>query len=302
MSEQENPVALVGTLPQWMKPSTMEAAIQLADLFAKSDFVPTAHKGKPGNILVAMQVAASLDVPLLPVLQNIAVINGRPTVWGDFALALCKRHPEFEDIHEEIEEGPNGLLRAVCTITRKGQTTYRQTFSSLDAKQAGLWDKSGPWKQYPKRMLTMRARSWAMRGTFPDALLGLMIREEAEDIPPEKPATVVGQGGGVASVKAALGITVSDPVEAAMPAHEAAEMPPEIQPEDDAPVYGDPTDKPAESLADQLKRRVAATKTDMRSLCEAVLGRVPTQDNPLHDDDRAKLLDELEVRFGKEGA
>ncbi len=160
MSDSNVPM-LSGGLPSWMRPASFEGAMQLAETFARSDMVPTAHKGKPGNILVAMQVAASLDVPLLPVLQNIAVINGRPCVWGDFALALCKRHPEFEDIEERIDETPQGVVAAVCTIKRRGQSPVMQRFSKADAQLAGLWDKAGPWKQYPKRMLTMRARSCA---------------------------------------------------------------------------------------------------------------------------------------------
>lgn len=292
----QSPTVITGTLPQWMKPSTMESAMQLAEVFAKSDFVPTAHKGKTGNILVAMQVAASLDVPLLPVLQNIAVINGRPTVWGDFALALCRRHPEFEDIQESIVEGANGLVTAVCVIKRKGQSPNRQTFSTLDAKLAGLLDKAGPWKQYRNRMLTMRARSWAMRGTFPDALLGLWVREEAEDIPPEvvKKAEV----SGVSALKASLGITASaEPEEATLPSPEPAEMPPEI---DDAPVYGDPQDKPLETPQDRLKRLVGQHKVDFADLCSSVLARTPSAMDPLNDEERQKLIDEIELRHGRD--
>jgi len=58
-----------------------------------------------------------------------------------------------------------------------------------------LWDKCGrngapgPWQQYPDRMLQARARSFALRDTFPDVLLGLsMSAEELGDIPVEEPA------------------------------------------------------------------------------------------------------------------
>jgi hypothetical protein len=50
-----------------------------------------------------------------------------------------------------------------------------------DAKRAGVWGKAGPWTQYPKRMLGIRARSFALRDVFPDVLGGLDIREEVED-------------------------------------------------------------------------------------------------------------------------
>ena len=48
-------------------------------------------------------------------------------------------------------------------------------------KKAGLWGKAGPWSQYPKRMLQMRARSFALRDKFADALSGLLMAEEVQD-------------------------------------------------------------------------------------------------------------------------
>ena len=47
-----------------------------------------------------------------------------------------------------------------------------------------LIDKKGPWQQYPYRMLQMRARSWGLRDGFADALKGMQVREEIEDIEP----------------------------------------------------------------------------------------------------------------------
>ena len=49
-------------------------------------------------------------------LQNIAVINGRPSLWGDALIAVCKAHPDWGGMKEEyIEEE----AKAVCTIKRK---------------------------------------------------------------------------------------------------------------------------------------------------------------------------------------
>jgi hypothetical protein len=50
-----------------------------------------------------------------------------------------------------------------------------------EAKKAGLWGKGGPWTQYPRRMLQMRARGFALRDAFPDVLRGLVTAEEAAD-------------------------------------------------------------------------------------------------------------------------
>jgi len=55
-------------------------------------------------------------------------------------------------------------------------------FSVSDAKAANLWGKSGPWTNYPKRMLELRARAFALRNMFPDVLLGCAIAEELDGV------------------------------------------------------------------------------------------------------------------------
>lgn len=167
-----------------LSPRNLDEAMKYAELLAKSSFVPKDFKGKPGDILVAVQMGAEMGLPPIQSLQNIAVINGRPSVWGDSALAICQNHPKYESIKENIS-GTGDSMVAECTIKRKGEEDYTVSFSVQDAKKAGLWGRQGPWSSYPKRMLQMRARGFALRDKFSDALKGMITREEAQDIPRE---------------------------------------------------------------------------------------------------------------------
>lgn len=150
------------------------------------------------SVLVKIAMGMELDIPPMMAIQNIAVINGRPSLWGDvvpglvMSSGLCLRC-------EEWFEGDNDSLRALCLVQRKGQSAKTTVFGVDDAKRAGLWqtqavvkrrNKDGgtyetandsPWWKYPRRMLQMRARSWALRDAFPDVLRGLQIAEEARD-------------------------------------------------------------------------------------------------------------------------
>lgn len=130
----------------------------------------------PEAVMVAVQHGLELGLAPMQALQSIAIINGKPVIYGDCALALATAHPSFLDIEEIVEDG-----KATCTIKRRDRSPVVRSFSEADAKKAGLWGKSGPWAQYPARMLQMRARSWALRDAFPDALRGLGIREEVSD-------------------------------------------------------------------------------------------------------------------------
>jgi hypothetical protein len=161
-----------------LAPKTLEEAMKYSEMLAKSTIIPRNYQGKPGDILVAVQMGMELGLKPIQSLQNIAVINGKPCIYGDVIMSLTRIHPEFEDIKEYFDEK---LQAAVCEVKRRNQTVHKTIFSIDDAKKAGLWGKPGPWVQYPKRMLQMRARSFALRDTFPDALLGLILAEEAMD-------------------------------------------------------------------------------------------------------------------------
>lgn len=161
-----------------LAPQTFEQALTFANYLADSDMVPKDFKGKPGNCLIAMQWGAEVGLQPLQALQNIAVINGRPSLWGDSLIALVRASPACEYILEEDD----GKM-ATCRVKRRGEPEQARTFSTDDAKAAGLHGKAGPWTQYPKRMRQMRARAFAMRDVFPDVLRGMPVAEEVMDIP-----------------------------------------------------------------------------------------------------------------------
>ena len=172
-------------------PTNFDEAWRMAQVLADSDMVPKDFKGKPGNCLIAMQWGSDLGIPGIQALQNIAVINNRPSIWGDAAKALVIGRPDCDDINEYFE-GEGDHLTALCVVSRKGKSPVTGRFSIADAKAAGLLGKAGPWTQYRNRMLQMRARGFALRDAFPDALRGLSIAEESQDLPVEKiinPAT-----------------------------------------------------------------------------------------------------------------
>ena len=184
------------------QPKTLDEAMKFAELVSKSDLVPKDYKGNPGNVLIAIQWGNEIGLKPLQALQNIAVINGRPCLWGDAALALVRGSGLVEDFREDLHE-PS--LTATCTIKRKDQPTpISRTFSKADAEKAGLWGKNN-WSGYPKRMLQMRARAFALRDGFTDVLKGISVAEEQQDVidvtgtplpaPPEPPKRL-SQGNG----------------------------------------------------------------------------------------------------------
>jgi hypothetical protein len=172
--------------PGFVRFANLAAAQTFAEYIAKSEMVPKDYRGKPADIVIAMQMGIELGFSPLQALQAIAVIGGRPAVWGDGIPALIIPHRECEQFDEQEPEGvdPTKWV-AVCTITRRGKNPVVRTFSTEDAKKAGLWGKTGPWTTHPKRMLQLKARAFAARDSFPDVLKGVSIAEDVQEIPAE---------------------------------------------------------------------------------------------------------------------
>lgn len=151
-------------------------------IFKSKEMCPK-HFTSPESVLIAIQMGLELSMKPMQSIQNIAVINGIPSIFGDAAKALVLSSGVCEYI-QEYYEGKEGTddFKAVCKSKRKGQATeYVYEFSIKDAKLAGLWGKEGTWKKYPKRMLLFRARGFNLRDNFTDIMKGFKTVEEVSD-------------------------------------------------------------------------------------------------------------------------
>ncbi len=175
------------TVPAYLAPDSVAEVRALAELMAVGEWAPSSYRGADGNyavekIVLGIMHGAAVGLGPFAAVHAIAVIDGHPTIWGDGALALVERSGLIQDMHEDYaSDGEEGLI-AICAITRRSwPTPIIRRFSMAMAEGAGLTQKDGPWQTYPRRMLMMRARSWALRDGFADVLRGLSIREEVED-------------------------------------------------------------------------------------------------------------------------
>ena len=177
--------------PKPLLPRSLKEALQLASLLSKSKLVPKGFEN-PEACLVGILYGMEVGLSPIAAIQRMAIIDGRPTIWGDAALALVQASGLLFSISEDIIESDdadknnNFNLTAICTVIREGRSEpVTASFSIEDAKRASLWQKPGPWTDYPKRMLMMRARAFALRDAFPDVLAGLYLREEFEGVEAE---------------------------------------------------------------------------------------------------------------------
>ena len=166
--------------PSFLQPTNFSEFERFSKMISDSDFAPKDYKGKPGNVMIAVQMGYELGLQPLQALQNISVINNRAVVWGDLLIALVRSKSICKSVHEWMEGNiKENTAVAHCEVTRENEKVLR-SFSIDQARRAGLTSKQGPWQQYPERMLAMRARGFALRDAFADVLKGIYVREEME--------------------------------------------------------------------------------------------------------------------------
>jgi hypothetical protein len=174
---ERKPQLVAGAPVAALVPQTLEEAFRLSGALAASGMAP---KGidRPEQIMVAILAGAELGLAPFQSLQSFAIVNGRPTLYGDGLMAVARQHGAHV---KEWREGDGDDAVAHCEVTRPDGEVIARTFTVAQAKKAGLWGKTGPWTQYPERMLQMRARAWALRDGCADMLRGIQVREEVED-------------------------------------------------------------------------------------------------------------------------
>lgn len=143
--------------------------------------------------MIIMQ-GMELGIPPMQAVQLLAMINGRIVAHSEAVPGLLlSKGFKLKDawtgtpMHDDW----------TCTVelTRPDGEKFSASFSVADAKQAQLWDQSptktsfgktkpndAAWFRYPKRMLKARALGFVGKDGGADALKGLMVREEMEDL------------------------------------------------------------------------------------------------------------------------
>lgn len=171
-----NEIALVAN--QGPKLETMADVWTIAQMYHRAGMIPNGVKS-PAQLMIILTAGAELGFGPTWALKNVASFNGQAMVHSDGPVSLVLRSGLMEWQQSGFEGKSNtDDYRAWFEVKRKGiEHPVRREFSVGDAKAAGLWGKS-IWKNYPTRMLMMRARAYALRDLFADVLGGIGILEE----------------------------------------------------------------------------------------------------------------------------
>ena len=159
--------------------------LDMANMLAKSTIVPVAYQNRPENTFVALDMASRMGISPMVVMQNLFVIQGKPSWSGQAMASMIRNSKEFKKVtlHYVGTEGKDDW-GAYVTAERAsdGLLIKGATVTIAVAKKEGWYQKSGSkWPTIPELMLAYRAYAWFARVHAPEIMMGLQSTEEVYD-------------------------------------------------------------------------------------------------------------------------
>ena len=160
--------------------------LEQAKFLSNSTIVPVQYQRKPENCYIAIDMANRMGVPVMMVMQNLYIVQGKPSWSGTAIKSMLENSGKFEDLETVYVGQPNtdnwGAF-VTAKLKKNGKVLKGATVTIKTAKDEGWYNKSGSkWRTMPELMLTYRANAWFARQFAPELLMGLQSVEEVEDV------------------------------------------------------------------------------------------------------------------------
>lgn len=159
-------------------------ATHMAKALASSTIVPQTFQKNDANCLIAIEQAQRLRVSPLMVMQNLYVIQGRPSWSSKFLIAAINNSGKFdmELQFDETKDKAGKPFSCTAWTMKNGRRVEGMTVDMDMAKDEGWLSKNGSkWKTMPQLMLRYRAASFFSSLNCPELTMGLYTREEMQD-------------------------------------------------------------------------------------------------------------------------
>ena len=154
-----------------------------ARMYAASDMVPATYKGKIANVIVAMEMAARQNMPVLQIMQSLYVVHGNPSWKAEYVIARVNESGKFKGPIKYQFEGKDKTRS--CTAYAVGITDGEKCELTVDWEvvEAEGWAKKAgsKWLTMPDVMFRYRAGAWFARAFCPEVLLGVPVEGEVDD-------------------------------------------------------------------------------------------------------------------------
>lgn len=163
-----------------------QSIFDIGKMFASSQLVPQSYQNKPMDCTIAIDMANRMGVSPMMVMQNLYVVKGNPQWSGQACMSLIRGSGQYKNVRP-VYTGKRDTDSWGCYIQAEDKTTGELIRGSevtiKMAKDEGWYNKPGSkWKTMPEQMLAYRASAFFARVYIPNALMGVSVEGEVEDI------------------------------------------------------------------------------------------------------------------------
>lgn len=276
----------------------LEVAYGLAEQACSGQLVAAHFRGKPADGAIAIAYGATLGWHWTKSLQDVYVVNGKPSIQSKEMRELLIRagHQVWEE-----EVGPERVVLAGC---RRGSDIVVRVEWTMDKARTAKLTGNPNYEKFPENMLYARCTTDLAKRLAPDALSGLGIVEELQDMAyAERPTKVRADRAdrGVKGLRAAL-------ARAGVPDEQAVD--PELgEPEtDSAPTEPTPDTPEIEMITSAQSRKLYALlrannledKDAALAWISAALGQTIASTKDLTKAQAATVIDKLDKPSGEQ--
>lgn len=168
---------------------SFEKLQDMSTWLSKSTIVPVAYQNRPENCFVALDMASRMGISPMVVMQNLHIIQGKPSWSGQAMASMIRNSGEFRNVElHYVGEAGKDNWGAYVTAEKvsTGKILKGGTVTIAVAKKEGWFQKTGSkWQTMPEIMLGYRAYAWFGRVYCPELMMGLQTSEEVADVSDE---------------------------------------------------------------------------------------------------------------------
>lgn len=173
------------TLSVFSGEENFKNALTMAQELSKSDIIPATYKGKPENCLIAIELSNRLKLSPFLVMQNMHVIQGRPSWSSSFIISCINGSGRFNGPLKFEMDIQKTKCRAIAIEKTTGEKLTGPLITLEMAQAEGWLSKNGSkWKTMPELMLRYRAAAFFGRLYCPEIINGMLTDDEVTDIKP----------------------------------------------------------------------------------------------------------------------
>lgn len=160
-----------------------------ANVLANSQMVPDFYKFDLANCIIAINMAEQFKVNVYCLMQNMYLVQGTPAFSAKFIIAQINDSNKFTPLQYEWRDcDPNSPDYGVRAVAYRKDDTNREFklegawITNAMIKAEG-WDKNPKWKTpIRNQMFCYRASAFWQRVYAPELTMGIISREELEDV------------------------------------------------------------------------------------------------------------------------